>query len=312
MTARTNHAAIILGGGPAGVSCALELADSMVDYLLIERRERLGGQLPEIPSAIPNFAGGRFDNGEALRANLEEAAAAANINCLMNRSVTAVDLKGKEVMVGGDVFAAQTMVLATGHRFARLGLPGEDSLKPDVSYRPEPPLEHFQGKNVAVVGGGDSAALATLALAPLCPRVYLIHRSDRLRARPDLLRQIESAANIEIRLNTTVESLSAASDDGCARLSGIAVRHHQSLEISKLDVTRLCVRIGYTPNTELFAGQLEMTEKGYLRIGQDCSTSAAGIFAAGDIAAPGYDRIAAAIGHGATAAQSVRRFLGHI
>lgn len=299
---------LIIGGGPAGISCALELQDSKVSHLVLERNQRLGGQLAYMTCAIPNFAGGRFEDGMAMLNSLEESAAAANINVLRNHEIVDVDLEKRMVWATNAsqkvCFTAEAIFIATGYRVKRLNIKGLEKFERFVSYRTGLIEEEFEGKDLVVAGGGDAALLEALERARTARHVTLVHRSDNYRARPDLVQEVREDDRITLLSNYVIEELS-----GNGSLSEITLRSNTDGSTKKVPADRLVIKVGYAPNTELFKGQLEMDESGHIKIDSLCSTSIAGVFAGGDIASPGYDRIAVAMGHGVMAAGSIRKYL---
>jgi thioredoxin reductase (NADPH) len=301
--------ALIIGGGPGAISCASELKDSGLTSLILEKSSQLGGQLPQVPNVLRNFAGGNYDNGESLRLKLVELVERMQLPHLLSHKVSEVNLAEKAVVANGKRIIAKTLVVATGYRVAALGLAGEDKYGLDVVYRTGQCLDHMKGNVVAVVGGGDSAVADALELAEMCPQVFLVHRSAQLRARADWKEQAEENPRIKILLNTKVVSLvDRGSSD---RLSAVKVLNKLGVE-DTLNATRLIVKIGYAPNTEIVRGQIEMDATGHIRVGDYLKTSVPGVFAIGDITNPGYPRIATAVGQGVLAVAGIRQYLGHL
>lgn len=295
---------IIVGGGPAGISCALECHESALDVVVLEREERAGGQIPSIPSPIFNYVAGHFENGEAARKELENV---ANLflgeRLLTNCNVQSLDLSRKEVVTNKGIFRGKTIFLATGYRLRRWDFPVPELLAKDVLYRSGIVREELQGKPVAIIGGGDSAVFTALDLADHgCP-VTVLARSEKFKARPDIVARMYQHDGIEVHTGTSVKSLS-----GGKKLERILA------ENSKGDIyvpcEKLIAKLGYLPNTELFAQQVDSSQ-GHIKVDERFATSAEGVFAGGDIVTPGYDRIAFAAGSGMMAARSIRCYLGH-
>lgn len=309
MSQQDSFDALIIGGGPAGISCASELKDSGLTSLILERSAQLGGQLKDIPNPLRNFAGGNYANGEELKVKLVELVEAMALNCQFNSDIREIDLANKTIVAGGRKFTGRTVVLATGYRVAKLGIADEDKFGLDVVYRTGQCLDHMKGNTVAVVGGGDSAVGDALELAELCPEVYLINRSNQLRARPDWKSQAENNPRIKIMLDTKVVSLVADGSDD--KLSAVKVVGKAGIE-ETINAKRLIVKIGYAPNTEIVRGQIDMDSSGHIRVGDYCKTSVPGVFAIGDITNPGYPRIATAVGQGVLAVAGIRQYLGHL
>lgn len=301
---------VIVGGGPAGVSCALECQDSRVSHLLIERSDCLGGQLADITTEVPNFALGRAAGGE-LRRRLAAACHEAAINLVTGQPVVSIDLERRLVVTPQAVYSAQAIFIATGYRVKKLDLPGADNVENDLFYRTGEDEADLVARKIGIVGGGDSALLEALVRVDTASSVTVIHRSNRFKARPDVVESVKLHPRIELIENFEIESLNVSEVNSSApnRLSSVSIRSTTDHSRRTVELEKLIVKVGYSPNTELLAGQIEMDERGHILVKHDCSTSVSGIFAGGDIAAPGYDRIATAIGHGMIAAGSIRNFL---
>lgn len=296
--------AIIVGGGPAGISCALELQDSRRTYVLLEGGGRLGGQLADVANTIHNFPGGFYENGEDLLAKMESLVERTSCSYLLHHEVTQADLINHRIVAAGKEFIASTVVLATGYRRRRLNLAGSERFGNQVTYHHHECLDGAVEPAVAVIGGGDNALLDALELAAVSPQVYLIHRSTSFRARPDVIREVCANQRIKLFLNSEVESLL-----GSDKLAGLRIICKATGAVSELTVGRLVIKIGFCPNTQLFQGQVEMDETGHVLIDPDCSTSCPGVFAVGDITAAGYPRLSTAAGHGVMAAAAIRRLI---
>lgn len=299
--------ALIIGGGPAGISCAAELKDSGLSSVILERKGQLGGQLSDVPNPLRNFAGGNYANGDELRQKLTELVEAMKLNYVLNADVTDIDLQNKTVVVAGQKYFGKTIVIATGYRVNVLGVDNEKQFEQDVVYRTGHCLDHMAEQTVAVVGGGDSAVDNALELAQLCPRVYIIYRGEKLRARPDWLEKARQDSRITILLNTKVVALVGDGNNGS--LKALKILNERGVE-SELSASRLVVKIGYAANTELFRGKVDMDTFGNILIGNFCATSVPGVFAAGDITSPGYPRIATSVGQGVLAVAGIRMYLG--
>lgn len=309
MVGQGNFDAVIIGGGPAGISCASELKDSGLTSIILERSAQLGGQLSEVPNPLRNFAGGNYSSGEELRGKLVDLVEAMKLDYELHCDIQDIDLVNKTVVANGRKFTGKTIVIATGYSVARLGVADENKFGLDVVYRTGQCLDHMKGQAVAVVGGGDSAVENALELAQLCPQVYLLSRSGKLRARCDWKSEAENNARIKIMLDTKVVSL--VSNGMSDRLSAVKVSSIDGVE-ETLPATRLIVKIGYAPNTAFVRDQIEMDSTGHIRVGDYCKTSVPGVFAIGDITTPGYPRIATAVGQGVLSVAGIRQYLGHL
>lgn len=296
---------LVLGGGPAGVNCALECVDSKLDVLLLEREEKLGGQLYSIPSKIKNLSTGVYESGTHLANNLHSAA----LQVLENRvvcgvPVNSVDLRQLTLNTSKGSFRGKVLVLATGYRVRQLAFEGDSALQEYVLYRSGPHLNALADKPVLVVGGGDSALLSALDLAEVSPKVYLSLRTSTYKARPDVVEQVEKTENIEVLKNTVPLAL-----QGDGRLDSVLLQNGS--DSFTVQCNSVVVKVGYQPNTELFRGQIEMDARDHIVLKDDGTTSCKNVFVAGDIVHNGHDRIAYAMGSGILAARSARRALGH-
>jgi len=172
-----HHDLVVIGGGPAGVSCALECFDIQLDTVLFETHRVLGGQLVEIPHRVRNVAAGEFENGRALQQELERSSAILADRVRVEQRVTRADLGDLSVEVDGRRITAKAILIATGT--AKQQLPGalDGAFGGDVTYQIESGTGRFVGRDVVVIGGGDSATLDALALARGGSSVLLVHRS---------------------------------------------------------------------------------------------------------------------------------------
>lgn len=295
---------IIIGAGPAGLSCALELQESKINYIVFEKGERVGGQLWDMKSSVRNFIGGYSSGGEETAERLVELARVMKVNIQFNAFVEQVDLKMKTVVVNGTRYKAKSIVIATGYRLRELPLPGSSMFNSSVFYRTAGKQAEFAGKRVAVIGGGDSALIQCMELSENSPQVHLIHRSNKLKARPDLILAVRSNPKVNIMLETEVDSLI-----GQKKLSGLQVISSRSGEVKDIEAECVLIKVGYVPNTEPFKGQINMDGTGHILIDRNCQTNLAGVFAVGDLTKPGYPRIAVAAGHGAIAAAQIRSMI---
>ncbi len=292
---------IVIGAGPAGLSCALELQDSKIGYIVFERGPRVGGQLWDISNTVRNFIGGYADSGAQTAQRLVDLTNIMSANVQLNSRIEHVDLKIKTLRVNGETYKAKTIVLATGYRIRELPLTGSSMFKSAVFYKTEGIQNEFAGKRVVVIGGGDMALGECLELTTICPQVYLIHRNNKLKARPDVIKAVKNNAKITMMLDTEVDSLI-----GQQHLTGVQVISSHSGEVKDVLAERVLIKVGYVPNTEMFRGQVSMDASGHILIDRYCQSNLPGVFAVGDITNPGYPRIATAAGHGVIAAARIR------
>jgi thioredoxin reductase (NADPH) len=212
----------------------------------------------------------------------------------------------------GTELEAETLIIATGATAKYLGLESEERFKGGgVSACATCDGFFYKGKDVAVVGGGDTAAEEATYLANMCNKVYLIHRRDELRASKAMQNRVLNTPNIELLWNHEVKEIVGVEQGFTKALNGVILFNNKTGEGKKIDVEGFFVAIGHTPNTQLFKEKLEMDETGYLITKPDSTaTSVPGIFAAGDVQDKHYRQAITAAGTGCMAAIESERFLG--
>ncbi len=296
---------IIIGGGPAGYTAALYGARAGRSVLLLEKLAP-GGQMgtTDLIDNYPGFPQGvkGFQLAMDMKAGAERFGAQTKLE-----AVTALELAGdvKTVHTKKDGYEARAVILATGAQPRELGLPQERALRGrGVSYCATCDGMFYRGKDVAIIGGGNTAVADALYLSKLCGRVYLIHRRDKLRA-PDSQRVLlEQAGNVEFLWNSRAEELLYAE-----RLTGLKTVRVDTGESRTLDCAGVFVAVGQVPETSLLAGQVELDEAGYVVAGENCQTNLPGVFAAGDLRQKPLRQIITAAADGAVAAQMAEEFL---
>ncbi len=293
---------VVIGAGVAGVSCALECIDIQLDTSVFEAHGRLGGQLVEIPHAVRNVATVPPRIGSTLRDSLEESAVLLGERLRLADPVTAANLGERWIEVGGARIHARALVIATGTRHQQLAAAPDGAFGGDVTYLLQAPPDHFAGRDVVVIGGGDSGTLDALEIARAGSSVTLVHRSEALTARHDIVEQVRHEPRISELSGWELGSL-----EGGDRLEAVTLVRHADGERRRVQAGGLVVKIARVPRTDLFRDQIELDRAGAIVVDGDLQTSCAGVFAAGDVVSGAYARIAAAMGHGSLAARSVLR-----
>lgn len=293
--------AIIIGAGPAGLSAALWCDDLHLRALLIERQAESGGQLLWIHNTVANHLGIlRAANGRDVRDLFAEQIAARKITARLEAEVAHLDAQTRSItLAGGETLRARSIIVATGLRRRELDVPGEAEFRGrGVSASGTRDRSLLAGREVCVVGGGDAAIENALLLAEVCPRVWLVHRGNELRARPEFVERLTAESRITTLLGTTIARIF-----GSMRVEGVELQRGGNYE--RLAVEAVLVRIGYAPNTELLRGQVEMDDGGYVRVTHEGETSVPDVFAIGDISNPRAPTISGAVGAGATVAKVI-------
>ena len=289
---------IVLGGGPAGYTAAMYTARAGLSTLVIEKLFA-GGQMTQTPN-IENYPGiPQGIDGVLLGMNFQAGAQNAGVQTL-NAEVTEVKLQGEEKILTtakGD-FIGRTVIIATGAGHKHLGIDREWELTgKGVTYCATCDGMFYRGKTVAVVGGGNSAASEALVLSRIAKKVYLIHRRDSLRASRSYNEPLQQAENVEFIWNSQVSELL-----GDEKLSGVKLRNVLSGEEQELQLDGLFISIGRQPATELFRGQLELDEGGYIVADESTRTSIPSVYAVGDVRTKEVRQIVTAAADGAVAA----------
>ena len=298
----TNQDVLIIGGGPAGMSALLWCHSLHLRGLLLEQAPELGGQMLQMFHQIPDYPGLPGMTGREMRdvfaLQLQDLGLEWRTGC----RIEALDLNECRLTDRGEELRASGIIIATGARKRTLDVPGAARLAMrGVSFSATRDHSLYAGKHVCVVGGGDSAIENCLILARVCPRVTLIHRSDRFRARQAWLDAARQAENIEFLPETEVVSI-----EGGETVEEIVVRKRSGGAPWRIPASAIFVKIGIAPNTEAFAGQLELDGDGYLIVDRRQCTSRPGIYGIGDVTNPLCLSVATAVGHGAIAVKDIK------
>jgi thioredoxin reductase (NADPH) len=298
---------IIIGSGPAGYTAAIYAARAKLNPLVFEGSVTAGGALMNTTD-VENFPG--FPDGilgpdlmDGLRKQAERFGAE-----LVTDDVVEVDLAAapKVVKTHTDVFYAKAVIIATGSKYRELGVPGEKDLSGHgVSWCATCDGFFFREKDIAVVGGGDSALEEATFLTRFGKSVTVIHRRNELRA--SKIMQERAKANPKITFLWDSEVVEAVGDQ---KLTDLRIKNVKTGEEQLLPVGGLFVAIGHDPRSELFAGQLETDEEGYLLVeGRSTRTALDGVFACGDVVDHTYRQAVTAAGTGCSAAIDAERWL---
>jgi thioredoxin reductase (NADPH) len=297
---------IIIGGACAGYTAALYAARANMRPLVIEGLN-WGGQLM-ITSDVENYPG--YPEGilgpemmQDFRRQAERFGAE-----FVSDDATKVDLSDRpfRVWVGDDEYRAETVIIATGANARQLGLVSEKRLQGrGVSYCAVCDAAFFKDADIVVVGGGDSAMEEATFLAKFADKVSIVHRRDVFRASPIMVDRAESNDKVNFVTDAVVEEV--LGDD---RVTGVSVRNIKTDELSELKAEGFFVAIGHDPNTQLFRGQIDMDEAGYIVTkGKSTETNIPGVFAAGDVQDHVYRQAVTAAGSGCMAALDAERWL---
>jgi len=303
---------IILGSGPAGWSAAVYAARANLEPLVITGMQQ-GGQLTTTTD-VDNWPGGPEGlQGPDMMAQMQAHAERFNTEVIFDH-IEQVDLSNRPFKLQGmESYTCDALIIATGASAQYLGLASEQAfMGKGVSACATCDGFFYRGQKVAVIGGGNTAVEEALYLSNICSEVVLIHRRDSLRAEKILQAKLFEKAekgNVALLWNHTLEEV-LGDDSG---VTGIKVRHTENGSEQQIDLAGVFIAIGHKPNTEIFAGQLEMNN-GYIRVnsglsGNATATSVPGVFAAGDVADQVYRQAITSAGAGCMAALDAEKYL---
>ena len=310
MLATTQHIkCLIIGSGPAGYTAAIYAARADLKPIVYTGLTP-GGQLTET-TEVDNFPGyPKGVTGPELMEDLKAQAERFGTEVRFGMA-TKADLKATPKRIWIDEtteITADTVIISTGASAKWLGLENETRLRMNaggVSACAVCDGFFFKGQDVAIVGAGDTAAEEATYLSKLCKKVYMIVRKDEMRASKAMSNRVKNTANIEVLYNTETQDIM-----GKEMVEGVVVKNSVTGELKTLDVTGFFVAIGHTPNTTIFAGQLNMDELGYLDVmAGSTKTNIEGVFAVGDCADKTYRQAVTAAGSGCMGALDAERYL---
>jgi thioredoxin reductase (NADPH) len=303
---------LIIGAGPAGYTAAIYAARAGLDPIVVAGLQP-GGQLT-ITTDVENYPGfAEAIQGPWLMEQMQKQAEHVGARVVFD-VITAVDLARRPFRAtgdSGDAYEGEAVVIATGAQAKWLGIPGEKELGGfGVSACATCDGFFYRGKDVAVIGGGNSATEEALYLSNLARHVTLVHRRDSLRSEKILQQRLFAKPNVTVLWDTITEAVLADPSGRVPVARGLALRHAKTGERRELAVDGVFVAIGHAPATALFAGQLDMDAEGYIRtIPGTTRTSVPGVFAAGDVQDKVYRQAVTAAGTGCMAALEAEKFI---
>ena len=299
---------IIVGSGPAGYTAAIYTARAGLEPLMIASSVEAGGELMKTTEVenFPGFPDGLM--GPDLMANMQAQAERFGTEILLD-DVVEVDLKGEIKIVktgNGKTFEAKTVILATGAAYRELGLPREKELSGHgVSWCATCDGFFFREKQIAVVGGGDSAMEEAMFLSRFGTQVHLIHRRDTFKASKTMVERVLNNPKISVIYNTAVDELL-----GDKNLTGLKLKNTVDGSITELPIDGLFIAVGSDPRVWLVENQLTLTSEKFIQVdGRTSKTSLPGVFAAGDVIDPSYRQAITAAGSGCVAALDAEHYL---
>jgi thioredoxin reductase (NADPH) len=244
----------------------------------------------------------RANSGLEFLERFSERVPEADFDLWTRAEIESIDLKAKRVVLRtGEELQAISIIIATGVKRRRLGIPGENEFAGHgIIESANRDRNEFAGKDVCVIGGGDAAAENALLLADVCPTVTLVHRRKTLRARPEFVQKLQSQHCITIFPESVVTRIL-----GSERIEAVEILRKDALKPFQMAVEGVVIRIGVEPNTELFREQLQLDNEGYAIVTGQLETNVPNVFAIGDVSNPLAPTISGAAGAGATAAKVI-------
>ena len=289
---------VVVGGGPAGASAAIYSARKGLKVAIVA--ERIGGQVKETVG-IENLISIPYTTGSELADNLRTHLTHYPIELFENRRIERTELAGKQKLievVGGELFSAPAVIIATGAGWRRLNVEGEaEYIGRGVAFCPHCDGPFYAGKRVAVVGGGNSGIEAAIDLAGICQKVTVVEFMDSLKADKVLQDKARSLPNVEILTSTQTTKVEGNGE----KLTALHLKDRQTDEEHTLELDGVFVQIGLSANSQPFT-ELEKTRIGEIVIDAHCRTNISGVYAAGDVSSVPYKQIIIAMGEGAKAA----------
>ena len=300
---------VIVGGGPAGLTAGLYASRAGLKSLMVERMI-IGGQImtTTMVENYPGFPGGI--DGPELMQRFQEHCMEYGLESRSGEVTGLVDEgKTKLLTIDGEELRCRSVIIASGAEPSKLGLDREEELTGrGVSYCATCDGAFFRNVEVAVIGGGDTAAEEALFLTRFASKVYLIHRRDQLRATRILQDRLNANEKVEILWNKVIDTIEGDNTG----LTGVTLKDTQTGINCNLALSGMFVAIGVVPKAEFLAGILTLDPDGYVQAGEECITSMPGVFAAGDVRKKILKQVATAVGDGAVAAIMVEKYLDGI
>lgn len=306
MNSANHYSVIILGGGPAGLTAAIYLSRARVKTLLLTEGTP-GGQMT-LTHEIANYPGIEKINGYMLGSVMKKQATAFGAVVKGNTDISSFSLEGplKSVTTAaGETYTADAVILATGGRSRTLGVPGEDTFKgKGISYCATCDGDFFTGKEIVVVGGGNSALEEAVSLTKYATKVTVVHQFDHFQAFQYAVDEAKANPKISFVMSSTITSFY-----GNEKLEGVRIRNLVTGAGTDFRTDGVFIFIGYVPNTEWLKGTIGMNDRGEILAGADMSTSISGVYSAGDANTKRYRQVTTAVADGTVAALAAADYL---
>ena len=305
---QSSYDVIVIGAGPSGLTAALYMTREGMDVLVIEKAS-VGGQIG-VTQILENYPG--FDegiSGAELADRLGQQAQKFGAEILEAQEVKSISQQGIFWVVetaDGSSYNSKAVLMSTGARYRRLNIPGEEELMGiNVHFCATCDGAFYKGKKVLVIGGGNSGFEEGLFLTKFATKVEVIHRRDELRAGATLQKRAQANEKMSFIWNTVVEEI--LGEDG--KVNAVRLRNVETGDVYDHETDGVFIFVGHDPNGDLFEGQLERDQYGYVVTDREMHTSVEGVFAAGEIQDRIFRQVATSVGQGTSAAMTTERWL---
>lgn len=295
---------VIVGAGPAGIAAGIYASRAMMNFVLLEKFLP-GGEIANTYE-VDNYPGIAHVSGMELTTLMVNHAESLGVKFTTDE-IKEMDLTGpiKKIVGYDNTYYAKTVIIATGAKSRPLEAKRAELFNGrGISYCATCDGALYKGKVTAVVGGGDVAVEDAIYLARMCPKVYLIHRRNELRAAKVLQERLFAIPNIEIIWDSV-----AVEVNGDDHVQGLTIQNKKTNELSTLEVSAIFVAVGMTPNSQMVEGQVELADGGWIVTNDDCETSIPGVFAAGDVRKKSLRQVVTGVSDGATAVFGCERYI---
>lgn len=306
MKSDTHYDVIVLGAGPAGLTAGIYLSRARIRTLIINEGT-VGGQMV-LTHEIANYPGVETTSGYQLSGIMKKQARSFGCDIVGNASLRELMLEGPVKMVrlsDGREYSASAIILAPGGRPRQLGVPGEETFRgKGISYCATCDGDFFTGKEIIVVGGGNSALEEAVSLTKYASRVTIVHQFDHFQAFEYAIEEARNNPSIRFILSSTI-----AAFHGNEKLQSVDIKNLLTGELHNMPIDGVFVFIGYVPNTEFLRGKLNLNEYGEILVNANMETGINGVFAAGDAVAKRFRQITTAVGDGTVAALAAAQYV---
>jgi thioredoxin reductase (NADPH) len=306
MDTNNHYDAIVLGAGPAGLTAGIYLSRARLRTLIVDEGI-VGGQMV-LTHSIANYPGVESISGYQLAGIMKKQAKSFGCNIKANISVQQVKLDEELKSISlsdGNTFTAYSIILTPGGRSRTLGVAGEENFKGrGISYCATCDGDFFTGKEIVVVGGGNSALEEAVSLTKYATKVTIVHQFDHFQAFEHAIEEAKSNKKIQFLMESSVTAFY-----GIEKLESVEIKNLKSGETRNFKTDGAFIFIGYIPNTEFLKGKLELNQWGEIVVKSDMSTSIEGVYAAGDSIVKRFRQVTTAVGDGTVAALAASNYL---